>query len=52
MAHRAGIAGHQRISGDQVAQLPPLHRDPFDRLLLAQAESEGLLAWSRPQAVS
>jgi PIN domain nuclease of toxin-antitoxin system len=25
-----------------VAQLPPLHRDPFDRLLLAQAESEGL----------
>jgi len=26
-----------------VAQLPPLHRDPFDRLLLAQAESEGLL---------
>ncbi|MCT0224008.1 type II toxin-antitoxin system VapC family toxin [Synechococcus sp. CS-1328] len=26
-----------------VAQLPPLHRDPFDRLLLAQAASEGLL---------
>ena len=26
-----------------VARLPPLHRDPFDRLLLAQAESEGLL---------
>ena len=26
-----------------VAKLPPLHRDPFDRLLLAQAESEGLL---------
>lgn len=26
-----------------VAQLPPLHRDPFDRLLLAQAEREGLL---------
>lgn len=26
-----------------VAQLPPLHRDPFDRLLLAQAEQEGLL---------
>ncbi|MFM7514332.1 MAG: type II toxin-antitoxin system VapC family toxin [Cyanobium sp.] len=25
------------------ARLPPLHRDPFDRLLLAQAESEGLL---------
>jgi PIN domain nuclease of toxin-antitoxin system len=26
-----------------VAQLPQLHRDPFDRLLLAQAEREGLL---------
>jgi PIN domain nuclease of toxin-antitoxin system len=26
-----------------VAQLPPLHRDPFDRLLLAQATADGLL---------
>jgi PIN domain nuclease of toxin-antitoxin system len=26
-----------------VAQQPPLHCDPFDRLLLAQAEREGLL---------
>ena len=26
-----------------VAQLQPLHRDPFDRLLLAQAERDGLL---------
>ena len=25
------------------AGLPPLHRDPFDRLLLAQADREGLL---------
>lgn len=24
-------------------RLPPLHRDPFDRMLLAQADSEGLL---------
>lgn len=22
-------------------RLPPLHRDPFDRILLAQADSEG-----------
>ena len=29
--------------GLAVAQLPPLHHDPFDRLLLAQAEREGLL---------
>jgi PIN domain nuclease of toxin-antitoxin system len=26
-----------------VRQLPPLHRDPFDRLLLAQAQIEGML---------
>jgi PIN domain nuclease of toxin-antitoxin system len=26
-----------------VSNLPPLHRDPFDRLLVAQAEIEGLI---------
>lgn len=26
-----------------VHRLPPIHRDPFDRLLVAQAESEGML---------
>lgn len=26
----------------RVADLPPLHRDPFDRLLVAQAQVEGL----------
>jgi PIN domain nuclease of toxin-antitoxin system len=26
-----------------VAHLPPLHREPFDRLLLAQASADGLL---------
>lgn len=26
-----------------VANLPPIHRDPFDRLLVAQAQREGLL---------
>lgn len=25
-----------------VSQLPPLHKDPFDRLLIAQATAEGL----------
>jgi PIN domain nuclease of toxin-antitoxin system len=24
------------------AELPPLHRDPFDRILIAQAQSEQL----------
>ncbi len=26
-----------------VAELPPLHRDPFDRVLIAQARGEGML---------
>lgn len=26
-----------------VAHLPPVHRDPFDRMLIAQAETEGFL---------
>jgi PIN domain nuclease of toxin-antitoxin system len=26
----------------QLALLPPLHRDPFDRILIAQAQMEGL----------
>jgi PIN domain nuclease of toxin-antitoxin system len=33
------------IAGDHVvavAALPPLHRDPFDRLLVAQAQVEGI----------
>lgn len=28
---------------EQAAGLPPLHGDPFDRLLVAQAETEGLV---------
>lgn len=35
-----------------VGRLPPLHRDPFDRLLLAQAEREGLLLITADQAVA
>ena len=34
------IEAHHALA---VATLPPLHRDPFDRLLLAQANAEGLL---------
>lgn len=29
-----------------VATLPPLHTDPFDRLLIAQAQIEGIVLWS------
>ena len=35
-----------------VGQLPSLHRDPFDRLLLAQAQSEGLLLITADQQLA
>ena len=34
----------------RVASLPPIHRDPFDRLLVAQAAEEGLALVSRDAA--
>ena len=34
-----------------VAVLPPLHADPFDRFLLAQAGVEGLPHWSADAAI-
>ena len=30
------------VSIERVAELPPHHRDPFDRMLIAQAQLEGL----------
>lgn len=38
-AELAISGGHTAL----VAGLPPIHRDPFDRLLLAQALAEGML---------
>ncbi|NDD46486.1 MAG: type II toxin-antitoxin system VapC family toxin [Synechococcaceae bacterium WB9_4xB_025] len=35
-----------------VADLPPLHRDPFDRLLLAQAKAESLLLITADQQLA
>jgi len=32
---------------EAAARLPPLHRDPFDRMLVAQAQTEGLSLVSR-----
>lgn len=34
------------------AHLPPLHKDPFDRLLIAQAESEGALLLTSDESVA
>lgn len=35
-----------------VGELPPLHRDPFDRILVAQAKMEGLLLLTADKAVA
>lgn len=35
-----------------VAALPPLHRDPFDRLLLGQASAEGMLLITADQQLA
>jgi len=37
--------------GIAAARLPPLHRDPFDRLLVAQALIEGLTLATRDRMV-
>ncbi|RLB18530.1 MAG: PIN domain nuclease [Deltaproteobacteria bacterium] len=36
----------------RVGSLPPLHKDPFDRILLAQARSEGLVLLTTDSAVA
>ncbi|MBN1461092.1 MAG: type II toxin-antitoxin system VapC family toxin [Armatimonadetes bacterium] len=36
---------------DEVAALPDLHRDPFDRMLVAQARCEGLTLVTRDPAI-
>lgn len=35
-----------------VGHLPPLHKDPFDRLMVAQAEYEGLLLLTADETVA
>jgi len=38
--------------GVAAGALPPLHRDPFDRMLVAQARVEGLTIVTRDERVS
>ena len=43
------------LSGDHalgVETLPPLHKDPFDRILIAQANSEGMTLLTSDKLVS
>lgn len=35
-----------------VTELPPIHKDPFDRLLLAQAKAEGILLVTADKALA
>ena len=43
------VEAHQVFA---VGQLPALHRDPFDRLLLAQAQADGLLLITADQQLA
>jgi PIN domain nuclease of toxin-antitoxin system len=43
------IAGNHAAA---TAHLPPLHRDPFDRLLVAQALAEGVLLLTADEMVA
>ena len=36
---------------DRLKDLPDIHRDPFDRLLVAQAQDEGLVLVTRDQII-
>ena len=36
---------------ERAAALPPYHRDPFDRMLIAQAQSEGLVLVTRDSRI-
>jgi PIN domain nuclease of toxin-antitoxin system len=36
----------------EAGALPPVHRDPFDRMLVAQARCEGLTLVSRDHAIA
>ena len=37
---------------EQAGALPPVHRDPFDRMLVAQAQAEGLILVSQDRRLA
>jgi len=51
--HRSGLVELPITArhADGTRSLPPLHRDPFDRMLVAQAQAEGLSLVSRDPAI-
>ena len=48
-AHELPITGGHAAD---VVHLPPLHKDPFDRMLIAQARGEGLTLVTHDEAVA
>ncbi|MDE2878066.1 type II toxin-antitoxin system VapC family toxin [Candidatus Palauibacter soopunensis] len=51
LRHRLRINGYSEVPvvgahAAAVDLLPPIHKDPFDRLLVAQAQIEGLTLWT------
>ena len=42
------ITAHHALG---IAHLPPIHKDPFDRMLIAQAEHEGFLLLTLDEVV-
>lgn len=49
-----GIAGYlpvELLHVRQLRELPPLHKDPFDRILVAQAMVDGMVLISRDEAL-
>jgi len=43
------------VTGDQafgLETLPHLHKDPFDRILIAQAKSEGMLLLTSDETIA
>ncbi|MCP3822684.1 type II toxin-antitoxin system VapC family toxin [Streptomyces sp. A3M-1-3] len=56
MAERARDTQFQALPivadhGIRAGQLPPHHRDPFDRILIAQAQAEGLTLVTRDKFI-
>ena len=56
---RQGLAAHDYTElpvtsahAAAVAHLPPIHRDPFDRLLIAQAQVEGITLLTADRTVA
>ena len=51
LGHEISILPIRASAIDRLKDLPDIHRDPFDRLLIAQAQDEGLVLVTRDQTI-